>query len=193
MKAFEHVTFDGALQIECMSSEESEPDQTSGSAPRSKMTFRIRGLPWRSHRLRNFYATLDEGDQVDKSTQPRRGLGRRERSLGPNKEIYNLPPKGVASWMISRRWLNDLRRDYPESAGLMEDIVKDPPGFDWNIFLALGGEESDEEQAPSISNQMALGGMPFGNDLDFIHPQYLTPHQPINASTSSLHNALTSV
>lgn len=176
-----------------MSSEESEPEDAPGSVQRPVMTFRIRGLPWRSRRLQNFYMTLDEGDQIDKSAQPRRGLGRRERCVGPNKEIYNLPPKGVASWMISRRWLNDLRRDYPESAGLMGDIVSDPPGFDWNVFRALGGEESDEERAPPVNSQMDFSGVPFGHDIDFIHPQYLAPHQSVNTSTSSLHNALASV
>lgn len=176
-----------------MSSEESEPEDAPGSVSRPATTFRIRGLPWRSHRLRNFYMTLDEGDQIDKSTQPRRGLGRRDRCPGPNKEIYFLPPKGVASWMISRKWLNELQQTRPEIAPLMKDIVEDPPGFDWNIFLALGGEDSEEELEHPVGSQMAFNGMTFGHDLDFIQQQYISPHQPINTSTSSLHNALASI
>ena len=176
-----------------MSSEESEPEDATGSVPRSTATFRIRGLPWRSNRLRNFYTTLDEGDQVDKSTQLRRGLGRRERCLGPDKEVYNMPPKGVASWMISHRWLNTLQRTQPEMAALMTDLVVDPPGFDWNIFLGLGAEESEEERGTAINSQMDFNGMPYGHDLDFIPQQYISSHQPTNTSTSSLHNALASM
>ena len=55
--AFSQPTFDGALQQECMSSEESdgeEPAPAGGSAE-TVQAFRTRGLSWRSARLLRFY------------------------------------------------------------------------------------------------------------------------------------------
>jgi hypothetical protein len=127
--------------MECMSEEESVSEDDT----RSSGIYHIRGLPWRSTRLRNFYTTLDEGDQVSKTFRPKRGGGRKERCLGPPKDGFFMPPKGVASWMISRRWLNLLQTTNPELVELIKDLVVDPPGFDWSQFLVFGAESEDED------------------------------------------------
>lgn len=184
--------------MECLSSEESASEDENGNLSRSSDVYRIRGLPWRSTRLRNFYATLDEGEQADKMSRPRRGVGRKERCLGPLKDGFFMPPKGVASWMISRRWLNQLHMTNPELVELLKDIVVDPPGFDWNKFLVLGGETSDDDG--DSGNGGALGGGE--GEFDDIHlghghghefPQLYLPHCDNTISTSSLHNALAPV
>lgn len=172
--------------MECMSSEESASDDESGSSS----VYRIRGLPWRSTRLRNFYNMLDEGDQADKNSRPKRGAGRKERCLGPPKEGFFMPPKGVASWMISRRWSNLLQTTNPELVELLKDLVVDPPGFDWSQFLALGAEESEGEDVgePDGVGDGGFDGIHFGHGLDFA--QHYIPHADNTISTSSLHNAL---
>lgn len=193
IEAFEHITFDGALQMECMSSEESSSENEGGSSQPSTL-YRIRGLPWRSVRLCNFYATLDEGDQVDKNFRPKRGIGRRERCLGPLKDGFFMPPKGVASWMVSRRWVSSLQMTNPELVTLLKDIVVDPPGFDWGQFTGLGSAESDEEGMRGNIGSEGVGGyddIHFGHELEFEHHQYV-PHSD-NVGTSSLHNALAPV
>lgn len=182
--------------MECLSSEESASEDEAGSSSRSSDVYRIRGLPWRSTRLRNFYATLDEGEQADKNFRPRRGVGRKERCLGPLKDGFFMPPKGVASWMISRRWLNEFQMTHPDLVELLKDIVVDPPGFDWGQFLILGEENSDDEGD--------CGGMIGGGEggFDGIHlghghghefEQLYLPHCDNTISTSSLHNALAPV
>lgn len=128
MAAFEHVTFDGALQIECMSSEESEVEEETGTT-----FFRIRGFPWRSLRLQRFFDALDEEDKVDNTQRPRRGVGRRERIRGPAKEGILVPPKGVASWMISKGWVRMMEVSHGEN-------VVDPSGFEWGQSDLLGPE-----------------------------------------------------
>ena len=60
-----------------------------------------------------------------------------------------LPPTGVANWMISRRWLRDMQAVHPDTLELLEGIVVDPPGFDWNQFDALGYESEDEMDSVS--------------------------------------------
>ncbi|RDB22541.1 hypothetical protein Hypma_010034 [Hypsizygus marmoreus] len=135
--AFQHVTFDGALQLECMSSEESDQE-----GPRSSGMLRTRGYLWRSTRLKRFYSVLDNEEKVDKSSKPKRGSGKRERCTGPPKEGFHLPPQGVATWMISRQWINATQLQYPDLPDALSKLVLDPPGFDWDQFDALG-EESD--------------------------------------------------
>ncbi|KAJ6598902.1 hypothetical protein DFH09DRAFT_18137 [Mycena vulgaris] len=149
LNTFEHVTFDGAMQIECMSSEESDFDtdiDLSGT-PRASRPLRTRGYAWRSSRLLQFFAVLDVEDSVDAANRPKRGVGRRERFTGPHKEGLQLPPKGVASWMISRRWLFAAQAEHPDLGNALKTLVFDPPGFDWTRFSELGGE-TDDEQPP---------------------------------------------
>lgn len=178
-----------------MSSEESaseDDDDDDGSINRSSTVYRIRGFPWRSARLRNFYTTLDEGEQADKVFRPRRGVGRKARRLGPPKDGFFMPPKGVASWMISRRWLNGLQMTNPELMGLLSDLVEDPPGFDWSQFLALGGEDSEDEVVGDGGNAPGFDEIhSMGHGLDFTH--HYIPHSDNTISTSSLHNALAPV
>ncbi|THH15382.1 hypothetical protein EW146_g5087 [Bondarzewia mesenterica] len=144
-EAFSHATFSGALHIDCMSSEESDEESSKAGPSTSKeKAFIVRGIPWRSTRLLKFYGILDEDDKLDKSLKPKRGVGRRERSEGPPKAGFYLPPKGVADWMISRRWLRDMQAVHPELLSLLKDIVVDPLGFDWTRFDALGYESEDE-------------------------------------------------
>ncbi|KAI9448140.1 hypothetical protein H4582DRAFT_1898809 [Lactarius indigo] len=141
-QAFAHSTFDGAMELECMSSEESNEDSKLGVM--KDKVLKIRGIPWRSNRLLKFYSVLDEDDRLDKSLRPKRGLGRRDRDEGPPKDGLTIPPKGVASWMISRRWLRDVQLVHPEVLRAVQELVHDPPGFDWTKFDALGYETDDE-------------------------------------------------
>ena len=125
-----------------MSSEESDDDSKPGIA--KERAFVVRGLPWRSIRLLKFYSVLDEDERLDKSMKPKRGVGRRDRNEGPPKDILTFPPKGIASWMVSRRWLRELQMAHPEVLRAVQELVYDPPGFDWTKFDALGYETSDE-------------------------------------------------
>ncbi|KAF5359017.1 hypothetical protein D9758_004736 [Tetrapyrgos nigripes] len=137
--AFEHVTFDGALQLECMSSEESDEDETSTKYVRTH------GQAWRSSRMVAFFAILDEEDR-SVASQIKRGVGRLERVVGSSREGLQLPPKGVASWMLSKRWLNDPQNKPPDFHNVVEGLVEDPAGFDWNNYHDLGNETEDEQQ-----------------------------------------------
>ncbi|KAI0307266.1 hypothetical protein B0F90DRAFT_1686735 [Multifurca ochricompacta] len=140
--AFAHATFDGAMELDCMSSEES--DENSKQAVAKDKAIIVRGIPWRSNRLLKFYTVLDEDDRLNKSMKPKRGLGRRDRNEGPPKDGLAIPPKGVASWMISRRWLRNVQIAHPEVLQAMQELVYDPPGFDWTKFDAMGYETDDE-------------------------------------------------
>ncbi|KDQ64637.1 hypothetical protein JAAARDRAFT_145597 [Jaapia argillacea MUCL 33604] len=145
--AFAHSTFDGALQMECMSSEESFDDDSEGGGGAGQeraQILRVRGLPWRSTRIQKFFGVLDDDDKLEKSMKPRRGNGRKERCLGPPKNEFCMPPKGVASWMISRRWIRAMEMSHPDLLELLKDVIVDPPGFDWNQFHGLGEESGDE-------------------------------------------------
>jgi len=141
-QAFAHRTFDAAMELDCMSSEESDDDSKQGAT--KEKTIVVRGITWRSSRLLKFYSVLDEDDRLDKSMKPKRGFGRRVRNEGPPKDNLTLPPKGIASWMISRRWLRDVQMAHPEVLRAMQELVYDPPGFDWTKFDALGYETDDE-------------------------------------------------
>ena len=142
LEIFEHVTFDGALQLECMSSEESDNGDESAETSNLSGILRLRGLPWRSSRLQRFYSALDDDERLEK---PKRGMGKKERYRGPNKEGFFIPPKGVASWMISKRWMRSSQTKHPDLPDVLKKIVVDPPGFDWDHFLTLG-EETDLDE-----------------------------------------------
>jgi hypothetical protein len=144
-QAFAHATFDGAMELDCMSSEESGDDSKQGAT--KEKTLILRGIPWRSNRLLKFYSVLDEDDRLDKSMKPKRGVGRRDRNEGPPKDRLTFPPKGISSWMISRRWLRDVQIAHPEVLPAVQELVYDPPGFDWTKFGALGYETDDERVA----------------------------------------------
>lgn len=151
--AFTHPTFDPALFYECMSSEEScdEETQAPHSPSGTSELIQIRGLPWRSTRLRNFYDELDREDDPEVLlvdgvliNKPRRTVPRKERCLGPPKEASHMPPKDVASWMVSRRWIREQLQARPDLEASLRELIANYPGFDWANFHALG-EESDEE------------------------------------------------
>ncbi|KAJ7765028.1 hypothetical protein DFH07DRAFT_916583 [Mycena maculata] len=144
LRAFEHVTFDGAMQLECMSSEESDAD--ADPETRSTGPLQTHGYGWRSRRLLRFYAALDVEDVVDASNKPKRGAGRRARFTGAHKEGFHLPPKGVASWMVSRRWVFAAQAEHPDLGEVLGGLVYDTPGFDWGRFGELGEETEDEER-----------------------------------------------
>lgn len=165
-----------------MSSEESETegDPVVGSRTTS---LRVRGLPWRSTRLLRFFDILDDFDKADSSQKPRRGVGRRERFHGLPKEGLILPPKGVATWMISKRWISVMQVSHLEMLSSLKDIVLDPAGFDWSQFHTLG-EESEDEGRLDMARHHDM--MIAHNGLHFTHPDDGTAISAI----SSLCNAL---
>lgn len=137
---FEHVIFDGAFQLECMSSEESEFEEGQSQPTR----FRTRGYAWRSARLQRLYEILDEEDRETSAAKPKRGLGRKDRIAGPLKSELILPPAGSASWMISKHWISVSLPKHRDLLDVIKKLIVDPPGFDWDRFHDLG-EESDQE------------------------------------------------
>lgn len=177
MGVFEHVTFDGAFQVECMSSEESEDELNLTSSHPGLL--RTRGYAWRSTRLIRFYTTLDDEEKVDKSTRPRRGVGRKERCIGPLKEGFYLPPEGVATWMISRRWFHETQKTQPDLPDALKKLVEDPEGFDWGQFHLLG-DESEDEETPSMMH----------HDYNIHSQSSMTIPQHYTMSSSSLDYAL---
>lgn len=147
MDAFAQPVFDAALQQECMSSEESDGEYAAEGGGESVQVFRTRGFRWRSSRLRRFYAVLDEQDRFDKGLKPKRGVGRRERREGPPKEGLLLPPKGVARWMVSRRWIQETAAIRPDLIDILRDLIADPTEPEPELAqLMLGPEYSDDEQ-----------------------------------------------
>ncbi|KAJ7044497.1 hypothetical protein C8F04DRAFT_588509 [Mycena alexandri] len=174
LDTFGHVIFDGAMQVECMSSEESDFD-TDTEHPRGSGPLQTRGYEWRSTRLLRFYAVLDEEDTADARARPKRGVGRRERFTGPHKEGFHLPPKGIASWMVSRRWVFTAQVVHPDLGDALKELVFDAPGWDWTRFGELGVETDNEEGDLRSQGQRTLAAAPR------LHPNY---------STSSLHSAL---
>ncbi|KZT53307.1 hypothetical protein CALCODRAFT_501256 [Calocera cornea HHB12733] len=136
--------FDGALELAMMSSESSDSypeddvdDNEDGDASPQK-SFRVRGLPWRSQRLKNLYATLDLADEKEQKNKPKRGVGRKERRAGPDKEGEEaLPPKAVPGWMVSKKFKD------AEHEEVVAEVV-DLPEVDWSKAPELG-DESDVE------------------------------------------------
>ncbi|THV08392.1 hypothetical protein K435DRAFT_958967 [Dendrothele bispora CBS 962.96] len=181
---FEHVTFDGAFQLECMSSEESDVEDGGGSS--QTKYFRTHGYAWRSTRLTAFFSILDQEDSAAASSQAKRGVGRTGRVVGSVREGLHLPPKGVASWMISKRWLSDTRGKPPDFHSHVEKLIEDPLGFDWNSFHELGEESEDEQLVQQQQqHQPAMMNMAPNHQMQSVQmpmAQYTT--------TSSLHYAL---
>ncbi|KAK0468185.1 uncharacterized protein EV420DRAFT_1503283 [Desarmillaria tabescens] len=138
IEAFEHIAFDGAFQLECMSSDDSDSEDEG--------LLSSRGYPWRSKRLIRFYEILDREDIGDKASKPKRGVGKKDRVVGPLKEGFHLPPKGVASWMISRRWMEEAQLTRSDLPRLLESIVKDQPDFDSTVQkCTVLDDDSDNE------------------------------------------------
>ncbi|KAF9464408.1 hypothetical protein BDZ94DRAFT_1256373 [Collybia nuda] len=152
---FEHVIFDGALQLECMSSDESDFGDEVGSSIRSSGILRTRGCLWRSKRLVTFFGILDDEERTEASSKPKRG-GKRERLSGPPKDGFHLPPEGVASWMISRRWVKASHARFPDFPDTLMRLVQDPPGFDWDHFDFLGEESEDSADESQTYNNHGL-------------------------------------
>lgn len=153
MQVFEHITFDGALQLECMSSEESEVEEDPTSQART-VVLRIRGCQWRSLRLQHFFDVLDKEEREANAQKPRRGVGRKERYRGPAKEGILLPPKGVASWMISKQWIAMVQESHSEVHDMLKDVIMDTDGFDWSQAPLMSVESDDEGwmEPPSVDD-----------------------------------------
>ena len=184
---FDSTIFDQALQIECMSSEESDFED----GVRSSDTLRTRGYAWRSSRLIRFYHALDREEMSDKSMKPKRGAGKRDRIPGPNKENDVLPPKGVATWMISRRWLKRTRISHPEVAQALDNLIDHSITYDLGRFHILGEETelSDEDtqdmkmQEPGLTMYQFPIQPPLEMPVNFVGAQY-------RSTSSSLEHAL---
>ncbi|KXN83740.1 hypothetical protein AN958_00883 [Leucoagaricus sp. SymC.cos] len=169
IEALHNVTFDGALQLECMSSEESDYE-TDVSGTRSSI-LRTRGYAWRSQRLLRFFAILD--DAVP--TKIKRGVGKKERACGPVKEGFNLPPKRVASWMISKQWMTAAQREHSDLPSVMGKLIEEPAGFEW-CRLDILGEDSEDDLGP-VSSPHPLPSQPQQQQLSVMqHPH--PHHQP---------------
>ncbi|KAI0687210.1 hypothetical protein BC835DRAFT_1419924 [Cytidiella melzeri] len=166
---FSHETFDPALQPGCMSSEESCDEYVEEVYPSGLLSkvqvLRIRGMAWRSTRLLRFYALLDAEEEAAaeqmlqqrvSNNKPRRPLARKERCIGPPKDGFVLPPQGVATWMISRRWIKENRDTHPDLEDLLRGLVSDPSGFDWSGFDALGEQSEEEGQEQDASEQQLI-------------------------------------
>ena len=174
------------MELDCMSSEESDDDSKQGAT--KEKTIVVRGITWRSNRLLKFYSVLDEDNRLDKSLKPKRGFGRRDRNEGPPKDSLTFPPKGIASWMISRRWLREVRMAHPEVVRAVQEVVYDPPGFDWGKFDALG-YETDDEQVAIDPNRVGHGTQFASHPQAF--PNVSTSYALVDAlaSTPSLYSS----
>jgi len=145
LELFSHSTFEGALQLDCMSSEESEGESSDGT-----QVLRVRGLPWRSSRLLKLFTALDE-EYLSRLTL-KRSLPRKEKYFGPMKEGYVvLPPKGVSSWMVSKRWLRSMTAVHKDLEQWLKPLLVEPIGFNWHKFTELGDETEDESDAAEHS------------------------------------------
>ncbi|KAG9219022.1 hypothetical protein CCMSSC00406_0001432 [Pleurotus cornucopiae] len=190
----EHIIFDGAFQLECMSSEESEFEDGQPQPTR----FRTRGFAWRSTRLQRLYEILDEEDRETSATKPKRGLGRKDRIAGPVKSELILPPAGSSSWMISKHWISVTLPKHRDLLDVIKKLIVDPPGFDWDRFHELGEESDTEYQASPqnmdnpvahTSNQYYTGSSSLhGRTSDFIdlHDQVQTSVQLLDSLESFL-------
>ncbi|KAI0375523.1 hypothetical protein BV20DRAFT_959504 [Pilatotrama ljubarskyi] len=144
--AFAQPVFETALHQDCMSSEESDGEYIENGE--KVQVFRTRGPSWRSARLRRYYAILDEQDRIEKSMKPKRGLGRRVRREGPPKEGLFLPPKGVAPWMVSKRWLQETEMTRPDLADALRELIVDVDEQENEVArVILGEDESEDESA----------------------------------------------
>ncbi|KZO98197.1 hypothetical protein CALVIDRAFT_535771 [Calocera viscosa TUFC12733] len=142
--ALKDKAFDGALELGMMSSESSESEaegvedgENEDDDATPQKAFRIRGLPWRSQRLKSLYAALDMADEQELKNKPKRGTGRKERRAGPDKEGDDaLPPKGLSGWMLSKRLRN-------AEHVTLEDC--DASMVDWSKVPELGDESDIED------------------------------------------------
>jgi hypothetical protein len=135
-----------------MSSEESDCEGDSHSSQPS-VVFKTHGYAWRSSRLLRFYTILDDEEKSDSASKPKRGVGKKERQVGPNKEEFILPPKGVATWMISRRWYKTSLITHKDLPQALEKLIDDPDGFNWDHFHDLGDESVDEDEVSARLQQ----------------------------------------
>lgn len=150
-----HNTFDTAFQIECISSEESAEDEGAmglhlddDGHEKNKVLF-IRYLAWRSTRLHHLYELVDRREEQERSTKPKRGVGRMPRRLGRPKD--GLPPTGTPRWMISKRWIRETITSNPQLGKILDDIVKPDDDEDiWQVVSSVLGAESDDEQAQQL-------------------------------------------
>ncbi|KAI0775916.1 hypothetical protein BD413DRAFT_491100 [Trametes elegans] len=143
LDAFAQPVFESALHLDCMSSEESDGEYVENGE--KVQVFRTRGPPWRSARLLRYYAILDGQDRLEKSMKPKRGLGRRDRREGLPKDGLFLPPKGVARWMVSRRWLQETEAMRPDLVDVFRELLVDVQDESELARVMLGSEQSDEE------------------------------------------------
>ena len=146
-----------------MSSEESDLEIDPVSKQPSPI-LRSQGYAWRSTRLLRFFSALDEEEKADISAKPKRGVGRKERRVGPPKGEFRLPPQGIATWMISRRWYKASLSIYSDLPETLNKLVVDPLGFNWTHFRDLGEESADSgdeavQQQPMQSFNPQLHGM----------------------------------
>ncbi|TDL29415.1 hypothetical protein BD410DRAFT_779815 [Rickenella mellea] len=167
---FVNSKFDGAFQLDCMSSEESsdegEEDNSSDEEKGPRTTIlRVRYLSWRSSRLYKLYQLLDEKEEQDRALKPKRGVGRLDRRVGLPKEGNPLPPKGVARWMIGKKWLREMQVTNPTVLKQVEEAVVDYGGLDWSHLATLGDESDIEELGVALPPQP--GGEPIFDGPQF--------------------------
>jgi hypothetical protein len=104
---------------------------------------RSRGPAWRSGRLVKFYKVLEDNKAVDPNVRPKGGVGKkRPRRAGPPKDEFILPPKGVAPWMVSRRWVDRARKTHVDLESVLGRLVADEYVLDREIYKELG-EDSE--------------------------------------------------
>lgn len=173
------MTFDGALQIECMSSEES--DYETDAIGKQVSVLRTRGHAWRSQRLIRFYGILDES----MPNKIKRGAGKKERTCGPVKEGLALPPKRVASWMISKRWMKAAQSEHSDLPSIMGKLIEEPADFEW-CQLGILGEDSEAESEAGPSSLLPPPQNPQQHSvIQHPHPHHHPPtgfHMPQDMS-----------
>ncbi|KAJ7590861.1 hypothetical protein C8J56DRAFT_1013710 [Mycena floridula] len=149
---FEHIMFDGALQVECMSTDESDCED----APAGSNVLYSRGHLWRSNQLVRFYRSLDETSKSGQAAQPaKRGVRKKERIPGRPKDSFSLPPRGIGSWMISQRWVQEAQQTHPDLLIVLEKLIEDPVGFDWSqhVLYLLGAENEEETPVERVIDE----------------------------------------
>jgi hypothetical protein len=201
MAAFGHLAFDGAFQLDCLSSEESDQEQSSSRSPNSRSTkLTVHPLPWRSKRLVAFFAMLDARHDVHIKDLPKRGVGRRARVDGQPRDAGRMPPRGVQRWMISKKWWRETEVEVKDLETVLD---KSGPGEDELDLGALGlADESEDEvdgdEIEDMERCLHSGGLlVMGNEDQqghtFVHGHFGTHFGTCNPTLSSLHNALAPV
>lgn len=144
--------FDEAFQLECMSSEESVEggdlggDESDGEACTAEKELCVRYLAWRSTRLSRLFHVTDE-EYI--RTKLKRGSARKGRRLGEPKAGDPLPPRGVPRWMVSKKWLREMKSRDPNIAERVCALMKTAGESDESTLEyinELGAESEDEEQ-----------------------------------------------